>query len=105
MKNSKNINQTKQKGDNMQKLSDILNNAIKKEEKRRNKTVYSNKPDAITSIKTYEIDENGKRVLVSEDKPEENKQYLLVGGEGTKSIANGNTWAESEIKNNNQGGA
>ena len=59
---------------NMKKFSDLLNNVIKKEEKRR-------------------------------DKPQQNKQYLLVGGEGTKSIANGNTWAESEIKNNNQGGA
>ena len=58
----------------MKKLSDILNNVIKKEEKRR-------------------------------DRPQENKQYLLIGGEGTKNIANGNTWAASEIKNNNQGGA
>ena len=58
----------------MKKLSDILNNVIKKEEKRR-------------------------------DRPKANVQYLLVGGEGTKCIANGNTWSESEIKNNNQGGA
>ena len=32
------------------------------------------------------------------DKPEEGKQYLLIG-DGTKpSIANGNSWEESEIK-------
>jgi len=33
-----------------------------------------------------------------EDKPEEGKQYLLVGGTDKPSIANGNSWAESEVK-------
>ena len=33
-----------------------------------------------------------------EDKPEEGKQYLLVGGADKPSIANGNSWAESEVK-------
>lgn len=32
------------------------------------------------------------------NKPEANKSYLLVGGSNVKSIANGNTWAESEYK-------
>ena len=32
------------------------------------------------------------------DKPEENKVYALTGGIGQPCIANGNTWAESEIK-------
>ena len=32
------------------------------------------------------------------DKPEYGKQYALTGGTGAKCIANGNTWAESEIK-------
>lgn len=32
------------------------------------------------------------------NKPEEGKQYLLIGGTDQPSIANGNTWAESEIK-------
>lgn len=31
------------------------------------------------------------------DKPEPFKQYALTGNPGVKSIANGNTWAESEI--------
>ena len=31
------------------------------------------------------------------NKPEEGKQYLLIGGSDKPSIANGNTWAESEI--------
>ena len=32
------------------------------------------------------------------DKPEANKTYMLVGGSNVKSIANGDTWAESEVK-------
>lgn len=37
---------------------------------------------------------------MSKDKgtPEHGKQYCLVGGKDTKSIAKGNTWAESEVK-------
>ena len=31
-------------------------------------------------------------------KPEAGKIYALTGGHGTPSIASGNTWAESEIK-------
>ena len=31
------------------------------------KITYNNKPDPITSIKEYKIDENGKRVLVKEN--------------------------------------
>ena len=33
-----------------------------------------------------------------EDKPEEGKVYALTGGRGTACIANGNTWKESEVK-------
>ncbi len=33
------------------------------------------------------------------DKPEEGKVYALTGGPGTACIANGNTWKESEVKN------
>ena len=32
------------------------------------------------------------------DKPEADKVYALTGGHGDKCIANGNTWAESEVK-------
>jgi co-chaperonin GroES (HSP10) len=31
------------------------------------------------------------------DKPEEGKVYALTGGPGSRCIANGNTWAESEV--------
>ena len=33
-----------------------------------------------------------------EDKPEQGKIYALFGGEGEPCIAKGNTWAESEVK-------
>ena len=32
------------------------------------------------------------------DKPEPGKQYRLTGKTGTKCIANGDTWGESEVK-------
>ena len=32
-----------------------------------------------------------------QDKPEEGKVYALTGGPGARCIANGNTWAESEV--------
>ena len=32
------------------------------------------------------------------NKPEEGKVYALTGGTGARCIANGNTWAESEVK-------
>ena len=33
----------------------------------------------------------------TEDKPEAGKVYALTGGPGSRCIANGNTWAESEV--------
>jgi hypothetical protein len=35
---------------------------------------------------------------IAEDKPEQGKIYSLFGGENQPSIAAGNTWAESEVK-------
>ncbi len=32
------------------------------------------------------------------DKPKEDKVYALTGARGTPCIANGNTWKESEVK-------
>lgn len=93
------------------------------------KITYNNKPDPITSIKEYKIDENGKRVLVKEntydektglvtmndpvinpgtvldkyskkDKPQEGKIYALTGTRNDKCILNGNTWKESEVGEN-----
>ena len=91
------------------------------------KITYNNKPDPITSIKEYKIDDNGKRVLVKEntidektglitmndptvnpgttlykyckkDKPEAGKTYALTGTKKDKCLLNGNTWEESEVK-------
>ena len=36
--------------------------------------------------------------MIDKGKPEAGKVYALTGGPGTSSIANGNTWAESEVK-------
>ena len=33
-----------------------------------------------------------------EDKPEAGKTYALTGARGSRCIANGNSWAESEVK-------
>ena len=38
------------------------------------------------------------RILEKEDKPEEGKVYALTGGPNDKCIANGNSWSESEVK-------
>jgi hypothetical protein len=64
----------------------------------KNKVCYNVNPDPITSIKEYKIDENGKLVLVKEDKPKAGKTYQLTGKPGEKTIENGNTWKESEVK-------
>jgi len=32
-----------------------------------------------------------------EDKPKEGKVYALTGGPGSRCIANGNSWSESEV--------
>jgi hypothetical protein len=37
-------------------------------------------------------------VKITEDKPEQGKIYSLFGGKGEACIAAGNTWAESEVK-------
>ena len=40
-----------------------------------------------------------EKPVEQEDKPEEGKVYALAGARGTRCIANGNTWKESEVKN------
>lgn len=37
---------------------------MEKQKNKKNQVIYNNKPDPIVSIKVYEIDANGKRVLV-----------------------------------------
>ena len=39
--------------------------------------------------------------LEKEDKPEEGKVYALTGGPGDKCIANGNTWSDSVVGEDN----
>ena len=39
-----------------------------------------------------------------EDKPEQGKIYSLFGGTGEPCIAAGNSWAESEVKEDKQNG-
>ena len=41
------------------------------------------------------------RILEKEDKPEEGKVYALTGGPGDKCIANGNTWSDSVVGEDN----
>ena len=43
-----------------------------------------------------EIEEN----IIKENTPKEDTIYSLVDGTNKKSIVNGNTWNESEVKNN-----
>ena len=42
----------------------------------------------------------GNGVVAKPNKQEEGKQYRLIGGSNQPSIANGNTWAESVIEEN-----
>jgi hypothetical protein len=50
------------------------------------------------AISEYEFFEVATSTKPVEDKPEEGKQYLLIGGTDKPSIANGNSWKESEVK-------
>jgi hypothetical protein len=43
------------------------------------------------------IGKYNKPYVLAEDKPQPYKEYLLVGGFNDRSIANGNTWKESEV--------
>tara|TARA_R110002012_G_scaffold58392_3_gene151496 strand:+ start:525 stop:1043 length:519 start_codon:yes stop_codon:yes gene_type:complete len=56
------------------------------------------KNNALNEIKKdyKEIEEN----IIKENTPKEDKIYSLVDGTNKKSIVNGNTWEQSEVKNN-----
>jgi hypothetical protein len=48
---------------------------------------------------TFTVVSNVKSIVkIAEDKPEQGKIYSLFGGTGEPCIANGNSWAESEVK-------
>jgi hypothetical protein len=46
----------------------------------------------------YIVDGSKDESKPKEDKPEEGKVYALTGARGTRCIANGNTWKDSEVK-------
>ncbi len=50
----------------------------------------------IIDLDTEELKEDGD--VVKADKPLDGNVYALTGGPGTKCIANGNTWADSLVK-------
>ena len=64
----------------------------------KNKLIKSIKNNALKQIKQdfKEIEEN----IIKENTPKEDKIYSLVDGTNKKSIVNGNTWTESEVKKN-----
>ena len=50
----------------------------------------------IIDLDTEELKEDGD--AVEADKPLDGNVYALTGGPGTKCIANGNTWADSLVR-------
>ncbi len=65
------------------------------------KVVYNNKPDPVVKITEYEYTGDGLKMTKQtsyQDKPEGGKTYALTGVKGSKCIANGNSWKDSEVK-------
>jgi hypothetical protein len=60
---------------------------IKPTKEKKTGVVYNTAPDPVTKITEFEI-----------DKPVEGKTYALTGTKDDKCISNGNTWKESEVK-------
>jgi hypothetical protein len=51
--------------------------------------------------RSYSVDNEQRMTMknkIKEDKPEAGKVYALTGTSSSRCIANGNTWAESEVK-------
>jgi hypothetical protein len=72
-----------------------------KKKKKPIQVVYNNKPDPVVKITEYEYTGEGLKMTkqtVYKDEPEPGKVYALTGTKDTKCILNGNTWAESEVK-------
>jgi hypothetical protein len=53
----------------------------------------------VTNVSVEETEEYKTGELL-EDKPQQGKIYSLFGSKGEPCIAAGNTWAESEVKEN-----
>ena len=68
--------------------------------KKNNSVVYNTKADPVTKITEIvdKADGSGQSVKVVYNKPVEGKTYALTGVKGSKCIANGNTWKESEVE-------
>ena len=76
----------------------------KQKDKHMTKTNYTKKEiQTAVDIVTGDDGFTGMQVIktlavIKKDKPEEGKVYTLTGGRGTSCISNGNTWKESEVK-------
>ncbi len=55
-------------------------------------------PAHVTKENYMNKDKEKEKPTEQEDRPEEGKVYALTGGRGTRCIANGNTWKDSEVK-------
>ena len=65
------------------------------------KVVYNHAPDPVVKITEYEYTGDGLKKVSEKsyvDKPEQGKVYSLTGAKGSKCIANGNSWKDSEFK-------
>jgi len=74
---------------------------IKPTKEKKTGVVYNTAPDPVTKITEFEIDKEGFiniKSLSKIDKPVEGKTYALTGTKDDKCILNGNTWKESEVK-------
>ena len=68
-------------------------------DKNNNSVVYNTKADPVTKITEITTNDDGSKTSkVIYNKPVEGKTYALTGVKGSKCIANGNTWEESEVK-------
>ena len=45
----------------------------------------------------WRLEDQGPAAAPAENKPEAGKVYALTGGPGSRCIANGNSWKESEV--------
>jgi len=64
----------------------------------KNDLMQQIKKDALKKI--YQDYKIIKENIIKENTPKEDKIYSLVNGTNEKSIVNGNTWEQSEVKNN-----
>ncbi len=64
----------------------------------KNDLMQQIKKDALKKI--YQDYKIIKENIIKENTPKEDKIYSLVDSTNKKSIVNGNTWEQSEVKNN-----